>query len=281
MSPPEVCSSPTKIAIAKGVARSSSSLALAHLEQTCSLMMQLQLSGSHKLEAASEELSHLTRKPCNRKVIMSTPGALACIINMLSTPDTAVARYAAAAVQNLAIEPEHCQSLVTSGCMQPLFELLQASDEQEAVLAAAAGALSNLAYETQHCDMIAASPGCVQRLVQLLSHSSCVVREAGASVLGKLAWEPELCRPIAGEVVVLVLWPRWSQQQHCVSLFCGCCACSLVGACVPVLCYMLSAVGCMLGVGTLGLSAHMLQCCCIVSRSAHCTNPQRRCNLSK
>jgi HEAT repeat protein len=182
--------------------------------------MQLQLSaGSHKLEAASEELSQLTRKPCNRKVVMSTPGALACIVNMLSKPDAAVARYAAAAVQNLAIEPEHCQSLVTAGCVQPLLQLLQAPVEQEAVLAAAAGALSNLACETQHCDMMAASPGCVQRLVQLLSHSSCVVREAAASVLGKLAWEPELCRPIAGEVVVIVdAVPCCFQRQQCALL---------------------------------------------------------------
>lgn len=200
MAPAEV-SSPTKASFAtKGVARSSSSLALAQLEQTCSLLMQLQVSGSHSLEAA-EGLSQLTRKPCNRKAIMSAPGALPAIVSMLSTADTE--RYAAAAVQNLAIEPEHCQSLVTAGCMQPLMRLLQASDDNEAVLAAAAGALSNLAYETQPCDMIAASPGCVQRLVQLLSHSSCVVREAAASVLGKLAWEPELCRPIAGEVVAV------------------------------------------------------------------------------
>jgi hypothetical protein len=110
-----------------------------------------------------------------------------------------VARHAAAALQNLAIEPEHCTRLVAAGFMKPLLQLLHAPDDHEALLAAAAGALSNLAYEDKCCNKIATAAGCVARLVQLLSHSSCVVREAAASVLGKLAWEPELCEPIAGK----------------------------------------------------------------------------------
>lgn len=195
----DVC---TPFHVSKCMPRSSSAIALDQLEQTCSsIKLQLQLSSDqHKLEAAAEELSHLTRKPCNRKMMMHTPGALAALVSMLQTGDSSIVRHAAAAVQNLAIEPEHCQKLVAAGCLKPLLQqLVHAPDSSEALLAAAAGALSNLAYEDSHCSTIATAPGCVERLVSLLSHDSCVVREAAASVLGKLAWEPELCKPIAGK----------------------------------------------------------------------------------
>jgi HEAT repeat protein len=180
------------------------SLALSYshpnLDQLSQLVQLLQLNDGigDGSEAAAEEFAHLTRKPTYRSAIMDTPGAVASIVKMLADQGP-VARHAAAALQNLAIEPEHCTCLVKAGCMEPLLQLLHVTDDQEALLAAAAGALSNLAYEDKHCTMIAAAAGCVQRLVQLLSHSSCVVREAAASVLGKLAWEPELCEPIAGE----------------------------------------------------------------------------------
>lgn len=170
--------------------RSASALQLQELQ----LLLQ-----SKPVQAAAEELSHLTRKVHNRKRIMATPGALPAIVSMLSGSDSGAARFAAAALQNLAIEPEHCPELIAAGCMQPLLQLLQqTSDDQDALLAAAAGALANLACEEVGTNStIAAAPGCVSRLVQLLSHSSCVVREAAASVLAKLAWEPELCKPIA------------------------------------------------------------------------------------
>lgn len=159
-----------------------------------------------KARAAAEELAQLTRKQSNRKVVMEAPAVLSTIVSLLSdgstngTPaDPSCQRYAAAAIQNLAIEPEHCQDLVAAGCMEPLLQLLQAPSDSEALLAAAAGALSNLSFEAHCCKMVAASQGSMERLVGLLSHSSCVVREAAASVLGSLAWEPELCKPIAGE----------------------------------------------------------------------------------
>lgn len=159
-------------------------------------MLQINDGTGDRFEAAAEELAHLTRKPAYRSAIMETPGAVASMVEMLADQGP-VARHAAAALQNLAIEPEHCTRLVAAGFMKPLLQLLHAPDDQEALLAAAAGALSNLAYEDKCCNKIATAAGCVARLVQLLSHSSCVVREAAASVLGKLAWEPELCEPIA------------------------------------------------------------------------------------
>jgi hypothetical protein len=174
--------------------RSASALQLKELQQ------QL-FSKSVHAEAAAEELSHLTRKVHNRKRIMATPGALPAIVSMLSGSDSGAARFAAAAVQNLAIEPEHCPKLIAAGCLEPLLQLLQqTSDDHDALLAATAGALANLACEEVGTNStIAVAPGCVSRLVQLLSHGSCVVREAAASVLAKLAWEPQLCKPIAGE----------------------------------------------------------------------------------
>lgn len=129
---------------------------------------------------------------------MATPRAVCSVASLLSSTDPKCQRLAAAAVQNLAIEPEHCQELLAAGSMGPLLQMLHATDDSEALLAAAAGALSNLSYDAGSCTIIATSPGSVARLVSLLSHSSCVVREAAASVLAKLAWEPELCKPIAG-----------------------------------------------------------------------------------
>lgn len=164
-----------------------------------------------KARAAAEELAQLTRKHSNRKAVMEAPSALSTIVSLLSDTtgsDPSCQRYAAAAIQNLAIEPEHCHDLVAAGCMEPLLALLQAPDDSEALLAAAAGALSNLSYEAHCCKRIAASQGSMDRLVGLLSHSSCVVREAAASVLGSLAWEPELCKPIAGEGGQAVLLAR-------------------------------------------------------------------------
>lgn len=186
------------------VGSSKGSLALAYshpnLDQLSQLVQVLQLNDGtgDRLEAAAEELAHLTRKPTYRSAIMETSGAVASIVKMLADQGT-VARHAAAALQNLAIEPENCTRLVTAGCMKPLLQLLHSPDDQEPLLAAAAGALSNLAYQDKYCSIIATAAGCMQRLVQLLYHSSCVVREAAASVLGKLAWEPELCEPIAGK----------------------------------------------------------------------------------
>lgn len=148
--------------------------------------------------AAAEELAHLTRKASNRKAVMATPLAVCSVASLLSSTDPKCQRHAAAAVQNLAIEEEHCQELLAAGSMGPLLQMLHATDDSEALLAAAAGALSNLSYDAGSCTIIATSPGSVARLVSLLSHSSCVVREAAASVLAKLAWEPELCKPIAG-----------------------------------------------------------------------------------
>lgn len=189
-SAPKVCS-PTK----GGMPRSASAAALNKLQQQLLLVQQ----PGANIEAAAEELSHLTRKVHNRKRIMATPGALPAIVSMLGSA-TAAARFAAAALQNLAIEPEHCPELIEAGCMQPLLQLLQqTSDDHDTLLAAIAGALANLACEEVGTNStIAAAPGCVSRLVELLSHSSCVVREAAASVLAKVAWEPELCKPIAG-----------------------------------------------------------------------------------
>jgi len=194
-------------AIKKGsLQRSASS---PNLSQVAQLMVQLQLNAGpdsvdKTLEETAEVLSQLTRKSSYRVALMGTSGAVSTIAGLLNS-SPAVARHAAAALQNLALEPENCSNIVASGCLKPLMQLLQAPDDNDALLAAAAGALSNLAYEAEHCNKIASAPGCVKRLVQLLSHSSCVVREGAASVLGKLAFEPELCEPIAGKAGALSL----------------------------------------------------------------------------
>lgn len=176
--------------------RSASHADLLSLQKT---LQQMSLQSAETAVCAEniEELALLTRKASFRSAIMSSGQAVTAISLALSSHDAHVQRWAAAAVQNLAIDLESVSKL--SGCLPGLLKLLQASDDSEALLAAAAGALSNLCFSEEICQAATAAPGCVQRLVQLLTHNSCVVREAAASVLGKLAWEPELCEPIAGQ----------------------------------------------------------------------------------
>jgi hypothetical protein len=178
------------------------------------LLAQLQLSDSAcEAEAALAELARLSRKPAHRAALMaaaSCPSAtLAALVARLDTATHSRSAVAAAAslLQNLAADAQHHASILAAGVVQPLVRLasdeVPGSDEGSgyAPLAACVGALSNLASSEAGCAQIAAAPGCMERVVQLLSHASAVVREGAATVVAQAAFEPQLCPAIAGACV--------------------------------------------------------------------------------
>lgn len=91
-------------------------------------------------QMAAEELSLLTRKPSYRTMLMEASGSVSTtIVGLLGSSNPATARYAAAAVCNIAIEPAYVTTIAEAGCLDRLLELLHVSDDSEALLAAVAG----------------------------------------------------------------------------------------------------------------------------------------------